>query len=97
MKITKERRRFLRKEILSFVFYSSPEEPIEGMGRTLNLSRGGALIELVKKLETSLALELDIAIEEVIYHVKGKVVWTKNEGDKYLVGVAFDKPIEFVI
>lgn len=97
MEVTKEKRQFPRKEVLSLVFYSSPEEPIAGIGRTLNLSKTGALIELVKKLKSSLTLELDIAIEETIYHLKGKVVWIKREGDKYLVGIAFDKPQELMI
>ncbi|MCD6319281.1 MAG: PilZ domain-containing protein [Candidatus Desulfofervidaceae bacterium] len=93
----KEKRSFPRKGILSFVFYSSREESIEGLGRILNLSNSGVLIESVKELKAPLRLELDIAIKETIYHVKGTVIWTKRKGDRYLVGVAFDKPQEFMI
>jgi len=35
-------------------------------------------------------LELDIAIGEEVYHLKGKTVWTKEENGLYLVGVAFE-------
>ena len=85
-----ERRRFPRKEAAHLVFYFSKEELKGGLARTLNLSKGGSLLEMADKLEPSVPLELDIAIGENIYHLKGKVVWIKKREDVYLVGVAFE-------
>ncbi len=94
----KERRRFPRKECLSLVFYANLNGmEVRGMGRILNLSQKGALIEIDKYLPPYTSIKLDIGMER-FYHLKAKVIWSKVESpNKYLVGVEFDKVQEFPI
>jgi len=50
----------------------SPKNTTESMDKTLNLSKKGALIEIVNKIELSTPIEMDIAINEKIFHLKDK-------------------------
>ena len=96
----KERRQAKRKESINLIFYMSlsPKNITEGMGKTLNLSKKGALIEIVNKIEPSTPIEMDIAIKEKIFHLKGKVVWMRQKSkDSYQVGIEFETPQDFPI
>jgi len=96
----KERRQAKRKESINLIFYMSlsPRNTTEGMGKTLNLSKKGALIEIVNKIEPSTPIEMDIAIKEKIFHLKGKVVWMRQKSkDSYQVGIEFETPQDFPI
>jgi hypothetical protein len=61
-------------------------------GWALNLSRGG--LRAVVEDRVQLGEELDIRIEEIRVERRGQVVWTQEEPDGTIVGIAFHERIE---
>jgi hypothetical protein len=62
----------------------------EGMGRTLNVSEGGILLETHAALDPNSAVSLTIAMEDEIMEVRGKVAFSKRRDDgKFETGVEF--------
>lgn len=60
------------------------------MGRTLDISAGGALLETVMQIPEETMLELNIQNEEDILTIKGKVVHSRENADgKYETGIKF--------
>jgi len=66
------------------------EEPIQGMGRTLNVSQGGILLETHIPIPPSHSVALTIGLEDELIDIKGKVVYCKaNDRNKYESGIDF--------
>jgi c-di-GMP-binding flagellar brake protein YcgR len=65
-------------------------EVIQGMGRTLNVSEGGILLETHVPLDPRHTLLLTIAMEEDLMHFKGRIAHSKEREDgRFECGVEF--------
>ena len=89
-----EKRRYPRLDSLNLISYSRLDErelPDDGgIGRTMDLSKGGVTIQIHKPLPIHSALHLDIALEEKLIAVRGRVVHVqKLDEDRYDIGVSF--------
>ena len=63
---------------------------IQGMGRTLNVSEGGILLETHVRLDPRHTLLLTIAMEEDLMHFKGRIAHSKEREDgRFESGVEF--------
>ena len=84
--------------LISYVCYDEHnEEEGQGMGRTLNVSRGGITLETHNEIKSPF-VELTIGLEDDIIEIKGRVIYCKkNENDKFATGIEFmttDKAIQ---
>ena len=62
----------------------------EAIGRTLNVSEGGMLLEMVKPLPLLSKVTLSVGIGDTVAHVKGEVVHLrKNEEGRIETGIQF--------
>jgi c-di-GMP-binding flagellar brake protein YcgR len=63
---------------------------IQGMGRTLNVSVGGILLETHVPIDPGYTLILTIAMEEDLMHFKGRIAHSREREDgKFESGVEF--------
>jgi hypothetical protein len=90
----KEKRKSERidsNNLISYVCLNEKDEPIgQGMGRTLNISEGGILLETHAIIDPKYTLSFTISLEDVIMDIKGKVTFNKKRGDgKYESGIKF--------
>ena len=66
------------------------QEYIISIGRTLDVSEGGAKIETHRKLDRGLQLELEIAVEDQIISARGEVLYsTELAHDLFGTGIRF--------
>lgn len=89
-----ERRRYPRvgsHNLISYTHFDDQNVPDEGgMGRTMDLSKGGVTIQTHKPLSIDSGLEITIALAEKIITARGRVVHVdKIDGDRYDIGVNF--------
>ena len=56
------------------------QEYIISIGRTLDVSEGGAKIETHRKLDRGVQLELQIAVEDRIISARGEVLYSRDLG-----------------
>jgi len=62
----------------------------QGMGRTLNISVAGILLETHFPIEPEHAVQLTISLEEDLLDLKGKPVHIRSrDGGKYEIGIQF--------
>jgi c-di-GMP-binding flagellar brake protein YcgR len=62
----------------------------QGMGRTLNISESGILLETHFPIESKHTLQLTISLEEDLLDIKGKPIHIRAiEGGKYKIGIKF--------
>jgi c-di-GMP-binding flagellar brake protein YcgR len=62
----------------------------QGMGRTLNISKSGILLETHFPIEPSHTVQLTIGMEENLLDIKGNPVHVKSlDGGKYQIGIEF--------
>jgi hypothetical protein len=60
----------------------------QAMGRTLNISEGGFLIEIYYPMQEEYTLMASIGIEDNTIDIKGNIIHCKSSGDgKYIAGV----------
>jgi PilZ domain len=90
----KEKRKFERIDshnLISYVCLNEKDEPIgQGMGRTLNISEGGILLETHAIIDPNYTVSFTISLEDIIMNVKGKVTFSKKRDDgKFESGVKF--------
>ena len=63
---------------------------IISIGRTLDVSEGGAKIETHRQLDRGLQLELEIAVEDQIISARGEVLYSRELGDDLFgTGISF--------
>jgi c-di-GMP-binding flagellar brake protein YcgR len=91
---TTDRRRYKRIEtsnLISYVFIDKEGNEIkEGMGRTLNISQGGLLLEAYLPVKVQFILIMYIDLEGQLLKTKGKVVHSRpGESGNFFVGVRF--------
>ena len=92
MTITK--RNHARIESLNLISYVCIDEDnnlvTQGMGRTLNVSEGGILLDTHVMIDSHYTLSLKIGFEDELVDIKGKVVYSKTgvEGN-FETGIQF--------
>ncbi len=89
-----ENRRYKRVDSINLLSYVSLDEdgkPLEqGMGRTLNISQGGLLIETQVPIEAKYILLMAVDIQDHLIKIKGKVAYSKEVEKKlFHTGVRF--------
>ena len=77
--------------LLNYVYSNeSEEEATQGMGRTLNVSESGILLETHNPIDTGNVVSLTIGFEEDVVDIKGRPVYSnKNDRDMYESGIEF--------
>ena len=62
----------------------------QGMGRTLNISESGILLETHFPIESKHTIQLTISLEEDLLDITGKAVHIRSiNGGKYQIGIEF--------
>ena len=62
----------------------------QGMGRTLNVSESGILLETYFPIEPEHTVQLTISLEENLLDIKGKPIHVRSiDGGKYQIGIQF--------
>lgn len=92
--MTSDKRRSPRVDspnLLTYVCLDEKDnEVLQGMGRTLNVSEGGILLETHVPIDPRYSLLLTIAMEDDLMYFKGRIAHTrKREDGKFESGVAF--------
>ena len=65
----------------------------QGMGRTLNISESGILLETHFPIEPAYLVILTIALEDDLLEIKGKPIHDRsNESGKFEIGIEFLEP-----
>ena len=100
--LEKERRRHPRVKSLYLVSYVSKKGEVQksgvSMARTLNVSQVGVGVEVYEPVEVDTLMEMDIAIKENIFAVRGKVIHSQKKPDgHWVIGIAFDEVQEELI
>jgi len=77
--------------LISYVLLNEKNEPVgQGMGRTLNISEGGILLETHAIIDSNYTVSFTISLEDVIMEVKGEVTFSKERDDgKFESGIRF--------
>jgi hypothetical protein len=89
-----EKRKHSRIDSLNLLNYvysdESAEGSTQGMGRTLNVSESGILLEMHTPIEIDDIISLTIGLEEDMVAIKGRVVYTKeNDKNMHESGIEF--------
>ena len=76
---------------LSYICLDEDENVVkQGMGRTLNISESGILLETHFTIEPNHVVQLTISLEEELLDLKGKPVHVRScDEGKYEVGIQF--------
>ena len=76
---------------LSYICLDEDENVVkQGMGRTLNISESGILLETHFPVEPNHVVQLTISLEEELLDLKGKPVHVRScDEGKYEVGIQF--------
>ena len=79
---------------LSYVCLDENNQMVkQGMGRTLNISESGILLETHFPIESEYLVILTIALEEDLLEIKGKPIHDRsNEAGKFEIGIEFLEP-----
>lgn len=89
-----ERRRFERVKSLNlvrFVHYNENLIPdCEGYARTLDISKKGIRLECKYEFPENSYVDLDIAINDAILSLKGKIVNVARSNDLFWYGIEFE-------
>jgi c-di-GMP-binding flagellar brake protein YcgR len=90
----KERRHRPRINALNLISYNCVDETekivAQGMGRTLNISEGGILLETHIPIDPKNVIALAIGLEDDLINIKGRVVFSMDGKDeKYEAGIEF--------
>jgi len=92
---TQEKRKHARVTSLnlSYVCLDEKDKIVkQGMGRTLNVSESGILLETHFPIDKSHVVTLTLGLEEQLVDIKGRPVHTRtNDEGKYEVGIQFFK------
>jgi hypothetical protein len=89
-----DKRRYQRVDttnLLNYVCLNEALEPFtQGMGRTLNVSESGILLETHTPIDPNTMVSLAIGIGEDLVEITGQVVYLKESGeDTYEAGINF--------
>jgi hypothetical protein len=92
--VTNERRHCPRIQALTLISYSciGESEKIEsqGMGRTLNISEEGILMETYVSIDPKYSMALSIGLEDELINITGQIVYSKpGKNEKFETGIEF--------
>ena len=91
--MTQERRKSDRFDSLNLSCFQVGEDGVtvfEGMGRTLNVSKGGILLEIVSEKVLTGHIVMQIALEDELVDLAGAIVHCNPEESRiYHVGIEF--------
>lgn len=89
----KEKRKHERIDSLNLSYICLDENQNivkQGMGRTLNVSESGILLETHFAIDKNNTVMLTLGLEEILIDVKGQAVHSKSKDDgKYEIGIEF--------
>ncbi len=87
----RQRPRIDTHNLISYVYLDENNNPLgQGMGRTMNISEGGVLLETHAFIDPQYILSFTISLEDVIMDVKGRVTYNKRRDDgMYETGIQF--------
>lgn len=92
---TEDKRKNARINALNLISYSCIDETVQtvaqGMGRTLNVSQDGILLETHVPIDPKHTVALAIGLEDDLINIKGRVVFSMAGGDE-----RFEAGIEFI-
>lgn len=77
--------------LLSYSCFDESNTPVtQGMGRTLNVSEGGILLETHGFIDPEYIVSISISLEDELMDMSGKAVFSKERKDgKYETGIQF--------
>jgi hypothetical protein len=77
--------------LLNYIYFDeSEEEATQGMGRTLNVSESGILLETHNLIDKGNVVSLTIGFEEDMVDIKGRAIYSnKNDRDMFESGIEF--------
>lgn len=83
--------RISSKNLISYVCTDQNDETVaSGMGRTLNVSESGIMLETHDHIETDMNILLSIGLEEQLIDIKGKVVRSQQDDNGlFNIGIQF--------
>ena len=89
-----EKRQYQRVSTLNLLYYVCLDENgshlEQGMGKTLDISQGGLLMETHIQIEARYIMLLALGFEEELVDIKGEVAYSRqNEAGMYESGVKF--------
>ncbi|BCO07724.1 hypothetical protein GF1_01000 [Desulfolithobacter dissulfuricans] len=91
--MTEERRREIRPESLNLLDYlvvdKEGKQGEYSMGRTINVSEGGVLIETHLPLALGQQVMLTMGLKDELVDVMGRVVHTKTVAERHQSGIEF--------
>ncbi len=78
-----EHRRHDRIDSANLLAYTCRDQKNEvmdqGMGRTLNVSENGILLETYAPLDTTCAISLSIGFQQQVAEIEGKILWCRPD------------------
>jgi c-di-GMP-binding flagellar brake protein YcgR len=90
---SKEQRKAVRINSLNLSYIGIYENNVtvkQAMGRTLNVSENGILMETHFPIDSKQIVSLSLALEDDLIDMKGEVVFSRpGEDDKYETGIKF--------
>ena len=97
-----EKRKYPRVPTSNIVSYVCIDEKgnelDQGMGKTVNISQGGTLLETTRPIESDFILLMTIGLNDKVIQTKGEVVHTRAvDSGKYYTGIRFQGDREKVI
>jgi hypothetical protein len=89
-----ERRHHPRVNALNLIFYNCIDATknvvAQGMGRTLNVSEDGILLETHVSIDPKYTVELAIGLEDELINIKGSIIFSSpGKDEKYEAGIEF--------
>lgn len=77
--------------LLNYVYFNEKiEEETQGMGRTLNVSEAGIMLEIHTTIAIGCQISLEIGLEEDMVDIKGKIIFCNpTQSGKYKAGIEF--------
>jgi c-di-GMP-binding flagellar brake protein YcgR len=91
--MTSERRRFIRPEALNLLDYLVVDEQGRqgeySMARTLNVSKGGILMETHKKLPKGQQVMITLGLQDQLIDVMGRIVYVVGTAGRFHNGIEF--------
>lgn len=91
--MTDDKRRAVRVDSLNLLYvgiYENDELIKHAMGRTLNVSESGILLEMHFPIDKRQSVSISLALEEDLVNLNGMVVYTRpGEDNKYEIGIQF--------
>ncbi len=91
--MTTERRHYLRPESLNLLDYLVVDEQGRlgeySMARTLNVSKGGILMETHRPLPKGQQVMITLGLQEQLIDVMGRIVYTAQASGRHQNGVEF--------